>query len=717
MADLTTLNYNDIIGTCNTLKSFFTQYTSIIIDASNGIAKTFHAQLPKILAEIFGSSAKRGWLQIATTKQEDKAVYELLEPNGPFFICILQMQYQRHFAYEILPNKLPANIQAFFKPSAYHLLPPIYSDRMQAYSAEQMTYTDNANPLYQSRQLSASQAAIGRRIAGTTAGTTDVKLTFSAYEFFIFNLLHGAIWNTYKQEVVKPLHHMTFPTQAFGQRPAIPQNRSLQPQAKCMLNTMYAPLLEAYVAWALPTSAGGMKARKDESNFFFQAASEVWVNENIPSQGQRVTDEVLFCIATLSRAIMQQDLRKTTTIGTFHPNSDVISFAHMSMKDCMYIWLKQAIANWPMEDSFLEVANLWSMWAAPWRFGDPARSEADDKTKPIEEGWGLYIAHNFLFYHTLVQLLLLRAARFGYAESSPRYSYIIRSVSTRYKDNGTVKGEVRSLLRLVNVLSLDAVVPLLSEIEQALANQTNARTGIHHDFGIQDPTFAQVDPVISVILPELRSSIAVLEGPDWSPVPMYSKYIPGAKNPIDDALLALKQAIYLRFSMLPKQQVTGSASDSNWRSIVATTSQVAPMSRVSLSQEAALRIRRQATEMQKLAQSLGMMFNIPQAELEHLALAGSIDSDTAASQLQSNKGPVRTLFAQISQQVRQRGFLTSEGKKEVQEGLRKCSNLDVPALGPRAEQMASQPILSTFCSRNINCLTAKAHYSADSSVD
>jgi hypothetical protein len=80
---------------------------------------------------------------------------------------------------------------------------------MQAYSAEQMTYTDNANPLYQSRQLSASQAAIGRRIAGTTAGTTDVKLTFSAYEFFIFNLLHGAIWNTYKQEVVKPLHHMT----------------------------------------------------------------------------------------------------------------------------------------------------------------------------------------------------------------------------------------------------------------------------------------------------------------------------------------------------------------------------------------------------------------------------------------------------------------------------------------------------------------------------
>lgn len=59
MADLTTLNYNDIIGTCSRLKSFFAQYTSVIIDASNGNAKTFHAQLPKILAEIFGSSTKR----------------------------------------------------------------------------------------------------------------------------------------------------------------------------------------------------------------------------------------------------------------------------------------------------------------------------------------------------------------------------------------------------------------------------------------------------------------------------------------------------------------------------------------------------------------------------------------------------------------------------------------------------------------------------------
>jgi hypothetical protein len=80
---------------------------------------------------------------------------------------------------------------------------------MQTYSPEQMSFTDNSNPFYPSRQLSTSQAAMGRRIAGASTGAADIKLTFSAYEFFIFNLLHGAIWNTYKQELVKPLHHMT----------------------------------------------------------------------------------------------------------------------------------------------------------------------------------------------------------------------------------------------------------------------------------------------------------------------------------------------------------------------------------------------------------------------------------------------------------------------------------------------------------------------------
>lgn len=262
------------------------------------------------------------------------------------------------------------------------------------------------------------------------------------------------------------------------------------------------------------------------------------------------------------------------------------------------------------------------MWAAPWRFGDPARSEADEKTKPIEEGWGLYIAHNFLFYHTLVELLLLRSAKHGYAENAPRYHYVIRSVATRYRDNGSVKGEVRSLLRLVNVLSLEGIVPLLSEIEQALTTQPNAPTGFRQDFGIQSPLLTQVDPAISAILPELRSNITVLEGPEWSPPTMYSKYTPGAKNPIDDALLALKQSIYLRFSMLPKQQAQGSTSgDSNWRNIVATTSQVAPIGRASLSPEAASRVRKQATEMQRLAQSLGMMFNVSDVEYESLEYA------------------------------------------------------------------------------------------------
>jgi hypothetical protein len=125
-----------------------------------------------------------------------------------------------------------------------------------------------------------------------------------------------------------------------------------------MINTMYAPLLESYIAWALPSSAGGMKASKEESIFFFQAAAEVWVSETTPTPGQRAMDETLFCIAAISRAVIQQDLRKCANVGKFHPNTDVISSAYSVLKECIYVWLKDSIANWPMEDSFVEVSDI-----------------------------------------------------------------------------------------------------------------------------------------------------------------------------------------------------------------------------------------------------------------------------------------------------------------------------------------------------------------------
>jgi hypothetical protein len=70
-----------------------------------------------------------------------------------------------------------------------------------------MSYTGASNQRIPSRQLP-SQAAMSRRTTGTAAGSSDIKLTFSAYEFFIFNLLHGAIWNSYKPEIVKTFHHI-----------------------------------------------------------------------------------------------------------------------------------------------------------------------------------------------------------------------------------------------------------------------------------------------------------------------------------------------------------------------------------------------------------------------------------------------------------------------------------------------------------------------------
>lgn len=67
-----------------------------------------------------------------------------------------------------------------------------------------MTYTNAASQ----RNMDSSQNITGNRLTRMGTGSSEVKLTFSAYEFFIFNLLHGAIWNPYKPEPVRNFPHM-----------------------------------------------------------------------------------------------------------------------------------------------------------------------------------------------------------------------------------------------------------------------------------------------------------------------------------------------------------------------------------------------------------------------------------------------------------------------------------------------------------------------------
>lgn len=226
----------------------------------------------------------------------------------------------------------------------------------------------------------------------------------------------------------------------------------------------------------------------------------------------------------------------------------------------------------------------------------------------------MYIAQNFLFYQPLVQLLLLRAARFGYADVSPKYQYNVRSVATAYRDNGTVRGEVRALSRIQNVLNPEGVIPLLYQMERSLTTNLGARADHRRELSgsIDSPAYLQPDMALSALLPELRTTISVLEGSDWSPLPIYSEYTPGAKNVIDDALLAIKRAIDLRHSMLSRnQQAAGSGGDSNWMSIVAnTSSQIAPVGRALISPQVADRLAQQASSMQTLALSLGKLFGV-----------------------------------------------------------------------------------------------------------
>jgi hypothetical protein len=165
-----------------------------------------------------------------------------------------------------------------------------------------------------------------------------------------------------------------------------------------------------------------------------------------------------------------------------------------------------------------------------------------------------------------------------------------------------------------NVLNPDGVIPLLYQMERSLTTNLGARADHRRELSgsTDSAAYLQPDMALAALLPELRTTISVLEGSDWSPLPIYSEYTPGAKNVIDDALLAIKRAIDLRHSMLSRnQQAAGSGGDSNWMSIVAnTSSQIAPVGRAPISPQVADRLTQQASSMQTLALSLGKLFGV-----------------------------------------------------------------------------------------------------------
>jgi hypothetical protein len=209
-----------------------------------------------------------------------------------------------------------------------------------------------------------------------------------------------------------------------------------------------------------------------------------------------------------------------------------------------------------------------------------------------------------------VEAILQRSSRFGYADNNPKYGYNVRSVANGHRDNGTVRGEVRTLLRLQNVLNLDGLPHLLSELEKALIATAATRPSIRNELSTESIPLYQEDPALSTVLPEIRYTVSVLEGPEWSPSPLYSEYNADNKSAIDRCLIAIRQAVYLRYSMIPKSKGTSTSGDSNWMANFVTTSSVNPIVHGPLSQDATARLTKQATEMQKLARSLGTIFNV-----------------------------------------------------------------------------------------------------------
>jgi hypothetical protein len=443
----------------------------------------------------------------------------------------------------------------------------------------------------------------------------------------------------------------------------------LQGNPRSLISSVYGPVLEEYLQYFVPIGAS-LEFPNFVHTFFLDACVELWIRTAWVTSGQKLNEEFMHYISTFIKYIVRHDLK--LCLANNKPNT-LYHHVYSSVKDELYMLISRLALNWSKHDDYLQIVDLWSIWAAPWKLGVAPRSFENQVFTPIQHGWAPFILDNILFYISLVDILLQRTSSFLYKDSIPQQQP--KQMPMTYGDSGTIGGQLRIVYRIINVIKAQGLVDFLANIELGLhkmqsgslsmmaalpAHQNIFKTMALACFGSE-----KMDYIIQDKLKRAYDVLVQLEGTNqtWKPKGLYTDDI----QPRSDVLLKTLNAIHN--GMLVRESKSF--------------------------------ITQNPSKIKKQVQQLKEAYDILYSTFKVTGTSHLISTTTTAGNNMSNRSTVTTQ-SQLSGSSKNGnvptlrhkpklaglgngGYLTKEEVDAIKAGKMACSYENIPTLGARAE--------------------------------
>lgn len=234
---------------------------------------------------------------------------------------------------------------------------------------------------------------------------------------------------------------------------------------RSIISSVYSGLFEEYFGRFVPINTSQHFPHM-VNTFFLDTCIELWIRTSWVALGQKLSMEYMHSISVFVSNIVKHNMQQC-----FVDEESLYYSVYASVKDELFFMLSRLTHNWSKSDDYLQVMELWSMWAAPWRLGAIPRSSQKEIYTPIKQGWALFVLDNIPFYFSIVNIILQRTSTFEYKDSIQPATATL----TSFTDTGAIRGQLRILYRLINVLRAEGLVDFLGLIERGLeCVQSNA---------------------------------------------------------------------------------------------------------------------------------------------------------------------------------------------------------------------------------------------------